>query len=37
VLLEGRSAVMVADPQQHLVGILTKIDLIDYFSRRARH
>lgn len=33
VLLQGRPAVVVTDSDQHPQGILTKIDLIDFFSR----
>ncbi|HEY3999386.1 MAG TPA: cystathionine beta-synthase [Candidatus Xenobia bacterium] len=36
VLLQGRPAVIVTDAEQHPQGILTKIDLIDYFSRTSR-
>lgn len=35
-LLEGRSAVLVQGDDGRLRGILTKIDLIDFYSRKAR-
>lgn len=35
-LLEGRSAVLVQGDDGRLKGILTKIDLIDFYSRKAR-
>ncbi|MBI3926737.1 MAG: cystathionine beta-synthase [Armatimonadetes bacterium] len=34
LLLEGRPAVLVVDQREHPAGILTKIDLIDHFSRK---
>lgn len=35
-LLEGRSAVLVQGDDGRLKGILTKIDLIDFYARKAR-